>query len=144
MIWKNALALQIDYGAGAGTASDDQLVSMRGLHELPAPVCLLSGKGYCKAEGSRAEEDFLGNAGGISGEHYNRAWYLPADVPFYPGRGAFGLLKNDFGFRRFLTRGKASIRTELFFLVLAYDFKKLWMKRENGRLKTHLSEITVA
>ena len=87
MIWKNALALQRDYGAGAGTASDDQLVSMRGLHELPAPVCLLSGKGYCKAEGSRAEEDFLGNAGGISGEHYNRAWYLPADVPFYPGRG---------------------------------------------------------
>lgn len=69
------------------TTSNDQLVSMRGLHELPAPVCLLSGKGSCKAEGSRAEEDFLGNAGGISGEHYNRAWYLPADVPFYPGRG---------------------------------------------------------
>ena len=58
--------------------------------------------------------------------------------------GAFGLLKNDFGFRRFLTRGKANIRTELFFLALAYDLKKLWMKRENGRLKTHLSEITVA
>ena len=58
--------------------------------------------------------------------------------------GAFGLLKNDFGFRRFLTRGKANIRTELFFLALAYDLKKLWMKRENGRLKTHPSEITVA
>ena len=58
--------------------------------------------------------------------------------------GAFGLLKNDFGFRRFLTRGKTNIRTELFFLALAYDLKKLWMKRENGRLKTHLSEITVA
>ena len=58
--------------------------------------------------------------------------------------GAFGLLKNDFGFRRFLTRGKANIRTELFFLALAYDLKKLWMKWENGRLKTHLSETTVA
>ena len=58
--------------------------------------------------------------------------------------GAFGLLKNDFGFRRFLTRGKTNIRTELFFLALAYDLKKLWMKRENGRLKTHPSEITVA
>ena len=57
--------------------------------------------------------------------------------------GAFGLLKNDFGFRRFLTRGKANIRTRLFFLALAYDLKKLWMKRENRRLKTHLSEITV-
>lgn len=144
MIWKNALALQIDYGAGAGTASDDQLVSMRGLHELPAPVCLLSGKGYCKAEGSRAEEDFLGNAGGISGEHYNRHGIYLRMCRSIQVEGAFGLLKNDFGFRRFLTRGKANIRTELFFLALAYDLKKLWMKRENGRLKTHLSEIIVA
>ena len=86
MIWKNALALQRDYGAGAGTASDDQLVSMRGLHELPAPVCLLSGKGYCKTERSRAEEDLLGNAGSISEEHYNGARHLPADVPFYSSR----------------------------------------------------------
>ena len=58
--------------------------------------------------------------------------------------GAFELLKNDFGFRRFLTRGKANIQTELFFLALAFDLKKLWMKRENGRLKTHLSKITAA
>lgn len=58
--------------------------------------------------------------------------------------GAFGLLKNDFGFRRFLTRGKKNIRTELFFLALAFDLKKLWMKREKGRLRTHLSEISVA
>ena len=58
--------------------------------------------------------------------------------------GAFGMLKNNFGFHRFLTRGKAHIRTELFFLALASDLKKLWMKRENRRLKTHPSEITVA
>ena len=58
--------------------------------------------------------------------------------------GAFGLLKNDFGFRRFLTRGKKNIRTELFFLALAFDLKKLWMKRNKGRLRTHLSEISVA
>ena len=38
-----------------------------------------------------------------------------------------------FGFRRFLTRGKANVRTELFLLALAFDLKKLWMKRENGR-----------
>ena len=66
--------------------------------------------------------------------------------------GAFALLKNDFGFRRFLTRGKGNIRTELFFLVLAFDLKKLlfflvlafdlkklWMKREHNRLKTRVS-----
>ena len=58
--------------------------------------------------------------------------------------GAFGLLKNDFGFRRFLTRGKKNISTELFFLALAFDLKKLWMKRDKGRLRTHLSEISVA
>ena len=58
--------------------------------------------------------------------------------------GAFGLLKNDFGFRRFLTRGRKNIRTELFFLALAFDLKKLWMKRDKGRLRTHLSEISAA
>ena len=58
--------------------------------------------------------------------------------------GAFALLKNDFGFRRFLTRGKQNVRTELFFLAMALNLKKLWMKRENGRLRTHPSEIQVA
>ena len=58
--------------------------------------------------------------------------------------GAFALLKNDFGFRRFLTRGRQNVRAELFFLAMAFNLKKLWMKRENGRLKTHLSEIRVA
>ena len=58
--------------------------------------------------------------------------------------GAFGLLKNDFGFRRFLTRGKKNVRTELFFLALAFDLKKLWMKRDKGRLRTHLSQISAA
>ena len=53
--------------------------------------------------------------------------------------GAFGLLKNDFGFRRFLTWGKANICTELFLLALAFDLKKLWMKREQGRLQTRVS-----
>ena len=37
--------------------------------------------------------------------------------------GAFALLKNDFGFRRFLTRGKANVRTELFFLALGFNLK---------------------
>ena len=53
--------------------------------------------------------------------------------------GSFALLKNDFGFRRFLTWGKTNIRTELFLLALAFDLKKLWMKREHGRLQTRVS-----
>lgn len=58
--------------------------------------------------------------------------------------GAFGLLKNDFAFRRFLTRGRANVRTELFLLAFAFDLKKLWMKREHGRLKTRCSEKLIA
>lgn len=57
--------------------------------------------------------------------------------------GAFALLKTDFTFRRFLTRGKANVRTEMFFLYLAFNLKKFWMKREHMRLKTHLSEVCI-
>ena len=58
--------------------------------------------------------------------------------------GAFALLKTDFAFRRFLTRGKTNVRMEMFFLCLAFNLKKLWMKRENTRLKTHLSEVCIS
>ena len=55
--------------------------------------------------------------------------------------GTFGLLKNDFGFRRFLTAGKVKIRIELFFLALGFNLKKYWMKREHNRLSQHLSTV---
>ena len=58
--------------------------------------------------------------------------------------GAFGLLKNDFGFRRFLTKEKANVTAECYFLALGFNLKKLWMKREKNRLQTHLSEIHTA
>ena len=58
--------------------------------------------------------------------------------------GAFALLKNDFAFRRFLTRGKQNVRAELFLLAMAFDLKKLWMKREHGRLQTRVSEKLTA
>lgn len=52
--------------------------------------------------------------------------------------GAFGVLKNDRKFKRFLTCGRANISTELFLLCLGYNLKKLWAKCIAGRLKTHL------
>ena len=58
--------------------------------------------------------------------------------------GAFGLLKNDFGFRRFLTQGKRNVRTELFLLGMGFNLKKLWKKQQAGRLKTHLSALDSA
>ncbi len=79
----------------------------------------------------------------------HRADHLPAGIHLRLCRsiqveGAFGLLKNDFGFRRFLTRGRANIRAELFLLAMAFDLKKLWMKREQGRLQTRVSEKMTA
>ncbi len=58
--------------------------------------------------------------------------------------GAFGLLKNDFEFRRFLTKGKRNVRTELFLLGLGFNLKKLWKKQQSGRLQTHLSVLNTA
>ena len=42
--------------------------------------------------------------------------------------GAFGILKQDYGFRRFLLRGKKNIRTEFMLLCFAYNIKKLFNK----------------
>lgn len=58
--------------------------------------------------------------------------------------GAFGLMKNDFGFRRFFSTGKRNIRTELFFLAMGFNLKKRWMKQQKNREKTHLSTIKTA
>ena len=55
--------------------------------------------------------------------------------------GAFGVLKNDRKFKRFLTRGRTNISTELYLLCLAFDLKKLWSKCNTGWLKTHLFAV---
>lgn len=83
----------------------------------------------------------------LSRKHRKKHAKLVADAGFLrlcrsiQVEGAFVLLKNDFGFRRFLTTGRANVRTELLFRALAFDLKKCWMKRENGRMKTHLSRL---
>ena len=58
--------------------------------------------------------------------------------------GAFGLIKNDFGFRRFLTTGKKNVKIELLFLALGFNLKKRWMKQQKRRLETHYSEKKAA
>ena len=58
--------------------------------------------------------------------------------------GAFGLLKTDFGFKRFLTTGMPNIQIELYFLAFGFNLKKYWMKQQKARQKTHLSETKVA
>lgn len=58
--------------------------------------------------------------------------------------GAFGVLKQDMGFRRFLTRGKRNIQTELYLIGLAYNINKLHNKIQNQRCGKHLHEVKAA
>lgn len=58
--------------------------------------------------------------------------------------GAFGVIKQDFGFRRFLMRGKKNIEMQFFLLAFAYDIEKLWYKTKFGRLKMHLFALNAS
>lgn len=58
--------------------------------------------------------------------------------------GAFGVLKNDYGFNRFLTRGKNSVKTEFLLLCFGYNMNKLHAKIQNERCGKHLHEFKIA
>lgn len=48
--------------------------------------------------------------------------------------GAFGVLKNDYNFSRFLTRGKNSVKNEFVLLCIGYNINKLHAKIQNERV----------
>ena len=48
--------------------------------------------------------------------------------------GVFGVLKEDYGFRRFLTRGRVNIETQFFLLAFAFNIEKLSNRTKKGRL----------
>ena len=58
--------------------------------------------------------------------------------------GAFGVIKQDFRFRRFLTRGKAKTETQLFLLAFAFNIEKLWNRTNSNRLGQALFQKQVA
>ena len=58
--------------------------------------------------------------------------------------GAFGVLKEDMGFRRFLTRGTSNVRTEILLLCLAYNIQKLHNKTIGNRQGQFLHELKSA
>ena len=51
--------------------------------------------------------------------------------------GAFGVIKQDSGFRRFLTRGKTKTETQFFLVAFAFDILKLCSRIENDRFHQH-------
>jgi len=58
--------------------------------------------------------------------------------------GAFGVLKQDYGFRRFLTRGKKNVKTEFLLLCFAYNINKLHQKKMNKKKGVIMHEVKVA
>ncbi|MBC8059696.1 MAG: IS1182 family transposase [Clostridiaceae bacterium] len=58
--------------------------------------------------------------------------------------GAFGVLKEDHGFRRFLTRGKENVKTEFTLLCFGYNINKFHNKIQQDRCGSLLHEIKVS
>jgi len=58
--------------------------------------------------------------------------------------GAFGVLKQDYGFRRFLTRGKRKNETQFFLLALAFNIQKLCSRLADNRFGVSLFEKLIA
>lgn len=58
--------------------------------------------------------------------------------------GAFGVIKQDYGFRRFLTRGKEKTETQFFLLAFAYNIEKLCNRTKSNRLGKSLFEKQTA
>ncbi len=52
--------------------------------------------------------------------------------------GAFGVLKQDMGFRRFLLRSQVKVQTELLLLATAFNINKLHSKIQTDRCGAHL------
>jgi transposase len=58
--------------------------------------------------------------------------------------GAFGVIKQDMGFRQFLLRGNKKVRTEIFLLAIAYNVNKLHNKIQKNRTGQLLFEKMTA
>ena len=55
--------------------------------------------------------------------------------------GAFGVLKNDYEFQRFLLRGKTKVKLEILLLCMGYNLNKLHAKIQNERTGNHLFPV---
>ena len=58
--------------------------------------------------------------------------------------GAFGVLKYDYDFQRFLLRGKTKVKLEILLLCFGYNINKLHAKIQDGRLQKYHFPIKVA
>ena len=55
--------------------------------------------------------------------------------------GAFGVLKNDYEFQRFLLRGKTKVKLEILLLCMGYNLNKSHAKIQSERTGSHLFPV---
>lgn len=55
--------------------------------------------------------------------------------------GAFGVLKNDYEFQRFLLRGKTRVKLEILMLCMGYNINKLHAKIQKERTGSFLFPV---
>jgi len=58
--------------------------------------------------------------------------------------GAFGVIKQDYGFRQFLLRGNKKVRTEILLVAIGYNINKLHNKIQQNRTGSQLFEKVAA
>jgi len=58
--------------------------------------------------------------------------------------GAFGVIKQDYGFRQFLLRGSKKVRTEVLLIAMAFNINKLHHKIQDNRTGRQLFEKLTA
>ena len=58
--------------------------------------------------------------------------------------GAFGVLKQDYGFRQFLLRGNKKVKTEVLLMAMAYNINKLHRKIQDNRTGSTLHQKDTA
>lgn len=58
--------------------------------------------------------------------------------------GAFGVIKQDYGFRQFLLRGNKKVKTEMLLMAISYNINKLHHKIQANRTGTQLFEKLIA
>ena len=58
--------------------------------------------------------------------------------------GAFGIIKEDYGFRRFVLRGKQKVLTEFLLMAISYNINKFHSKIQNDRQREQLHIKKVA
>ena len=55
--------------------------------------------------------------------------------------GSFGNIKQDMGFRRYLSRGKQNVTAESILLAMAHSINKLHRKIQSDRMRNYLFDL---